>query len=133
MRFQHFSTWMVLATELAIPFLIFMPRRIRIFAAWWLIALQVLIFVTGNYTFFNLLTIALCMFLFDDYALERFVPAAGAPMRSDSASGRSSAWSRGVVAAVILMLGVARLMQTFSGVAPEPWPLPFDTPRRFRS
>src|SRR5579863_9307997 len=74
MRFQHFSTWMVLATEMAIPFLLFMPRRIRIVAAWSLIALQTLIFVPATYPFFNLLTVALCLFLFDDYALERFVP-----------------------------------------------------------
>src|SRR4029079_18842775 len=51
--FQHASTAMALVTELAIPFLIFMPRRIRMFGAWSLIALQVLIFLTGNYTFFN--------------------------------------------------------------------------------
>ena len=29
-----------------------------------------MIFLTGNYTFFNLLTMALCLFLFDDHALE---------------------------------------------------------------
>ena len=118
-RFQHFSTWMVLATELGIPFLIFMPRRIRIFAAWWLISLQVLIFLTGNYTFFNLLTVALCVFLFDDYKLERLVPR-----RVRQGFGqRERPFERafaGVVAAVILLLGVARLMQSFSGIAPEP-------------
>ncbi len=57
------------------PFLIFFPRRLRMFGAWWLIGMQVLIFITGNYTFFNLLTIALTLFLFDDQALARFVPA----------------------------------------------------------
>jgi hypothetical protein len=119
MRFQHFSTWMVLATELAVPFLIFMPRRIRIFAAWWLIALQTLIFVTGNYTFFNLLTVALCLFLFDDYALERFVPQRVRQCFGQGERPFERALA-GVVAAVILVLGVARLMQTFSGVAPEP-------------
>jgi len=47
----------------------------RIFGAWGLIGLQVAILATGNYTFFNLLTIALTLFLFDDQALARFVPA----------------------------------------------------------
>ncbi len=40
------------------PFLFFAPRRIRHIAAWITIALQVLILATGNYTFFNFLTIA---------------------------------------------------------------------------
>ncbi len=60
------STFATLAIELATPFLIFAPRRLRLAGAWLMIALQVLIFLTGNYTFFNLLTIALILFLFDD-------------------------------------------------------------------
>ena len=33
-----------------------------------------LILLTGNYTFFNWLAIALCLLLFDDDALRRFFP-----------------------------------------------------------
>lgn len=72
MGFQRFSTFMVLLIELPIPFLIFLPRRYRFFSAACILFLQVLIFLTGNYTFFNLLTMALCLFLFDDAALARF-------------------------------------------------------------
>src|SRR4029077_8569466 len=36
--------------------------------------LEGLIFLTGNYTFFNLLTMALCVVLFDDAALRKVVP-----------------------------------------------------------
>ena len=68
-------TGAALGIEVAIPFLIFFPRRLRMFGAWCLIGMQVLILLTGNYTFFNLLTIALTLFLFDDQALARFVPA----------------------------------------------------------
>ncbi len=60
--------------ELAVPFLIFAPRRLRHAGAWTLIALQIAILLTGNYCFFNLLTIALCVLLFDDAALRKFVP-----------------------------------------------------------
>jgi predicted DCC family thiol-disulfide oxidoreductase YuxK len=67
--FQHFSTGAILLTELAVPFLIFGPRRWRFFGAGCLLGLQTMIFLTGNYTFFNLLTMALCLFLFDDAAL----------------------------------------------------------------
>ncbi|HLK22633.1 MAG TPA: lipase maturation factor family protein [Bryobacteraceae bacterium] len=69
--FQRFSTAVVLFTELPIPFLFFMPRRWRFAGAWCILALQSMIFLTGNYTFFNLLTMALCIFLFDDAALTK--------------------------------------------------------------
>src|SRR6267154_1886774 len=68
---QRFSTAMVLCIELAVPFLIFTPRVCRFFGAAAMLFLQVLIFLTGNYTFFNLLTMALCLFLFDDAALAK--------------------------------------------------------------
>jgi hypothetical protein len=62
--FQKVSTAFTLAVEILAPLLFFAPRRLRHAGAWIAIALQVLILVTGNYTFFNLLTIALCLFLF---------------------------------------------------------------------
>ena len=65
------ATLILLAFELIVPWLIFAPRRWRQAGAWALIALQAVIFVTGNYAFFNLLTIALCTLLFDDAAWPR--------------------------------------------------------------
>jgi len=62
--FQKASTLGVLIAELAVPFLFFAPRRTRRVGAWMTIALQVLILLTGNYTFFNWLTIALTLWLF---------------------------------------------------------------------
>jgi lipase maturation factor 1 len=62
--FQKFSTAMVFVAELGAPFLFFGPKRLRHIGAWITIAFQVLILLTGNYTFFNILTIALMMFLF---------------------------------------------------------------------
>jgi len=62
----------VLATfviELVLPFLFFAPRRPRMLAAGGVIALQLFILATGNYNFFNLLTLSLCLFLFDDAQL----------------------------------------------------------------
>jgi len=67
--FQKASTAFVLGVELLVPFLIFAPARVRRMAAWLLIGLQILILLTGNYTFFNLLAIALCLFLFEDRPL----------------------------------------------------------------
>ena len=72
--FMQFSTAFTFLIELVVPFLFFMPRRIRFVGGLLTIALQVLILLTGNYTFFNWLTLALCILLFDDDALRRFFP-----------------------------------------------------------
>ncbi len=69
--FQRFSTVAVLCIELVVPFLFFAPRIWRFWGAGLVLFLQTLILLTGNYTFFNLLTMSLCVFLFDDYALEK--------------------------------------------------------------
>lgn len=61
--------WMTMGVfffEILVPFLIFFPRRLRHIGATLLIVFQVLIFVSGNYTFFNLLTVAMCVLLLDD-------------------------------------------------------------------
>ncbi|KAJ8373470.1 hypothetical protein SKAU_G00040500 [Synaphobranchus kaupii] len=56
--------------EIAAPFLFFAPlRRLRLGAFYLQILLQVLIIITGNYNFFNLLTIVLCFSLLDDDAV----------------------------------------------------------------
>jgi hypothetical protein len=54
------------AIELVAPFFLFAHRRARHAAALLLAALQILIFLTGNYAFFNLLTLALCLLNLDD-------------------------------------------------------------------
>ena len=54
------------AVELGLPFLFFMPGNLRRFAALGQILLQVLILLSGNYGFFNLLTVLLCIPLIDD-------------------------------------------------------------------
>jgi lipase maturation factor 1 len=67
--FHRFSEVVMFAIELIAPFLIAGPRRLRHLAGGLLIALQALIALTGNYAYFNLLTVALCLLLFDDAAL----------------------------------------------------------------
>ena len=62
--FQKVSTAMVFMAELPVPLLFLAPRPWRRIGGWITIGLQVLILLTGNYTFFNFLTIALVMFLF---------------------------------------------------------------------
>jgi lipase maturation factor 1 len=64
--FKHFSVAFCLVVEIIVPFFIWAPRRLRLIAAGLLIFLQLGIAITGNYCFFNLLTIALCLLLIDD-------------------------------------------------------------------
>ena len=73
--FQQLSVLSMLGIELLLPWLIFMPRRLRFTAAWGFLVLQIAITLTGNYYFLNLLTIFLCLFLFDDQALSRLLPS----------------------------------------------------------
>jgi predicted DCC family thiol-disulfide oxidoreductase YuxK len=68
------GTAIALAVELGSVFLIFLPRRPRAVAAGCVLLFQALILLTGNYNFFNLLTMLLCIFLFDDAALRRVLP-----------------------------------------------------------
>jgi len=70
--FQKWSCVGTFAIELGAPFLIFLPRRIRFFGGAAIAFLQILILLTGNYTFFNWLTLALCLLLLDDFVLRKF-------------------------------------------------------------
>ncbi|KAF6119495.1 lipase maturation factor 2 [Phyllostomus discolor] len=74
---HHLPVWLhklsVVATfliEIAVPPLFFAPvRRLRLAAFYSQVLLQVLIIVTGNYNFFNLLTLVLTTALLDDQHL----------------------------------------------------------------
>jgi len=115
---QRTSTLIVIVVELVVPFLIFLPRRLRFFAAGCVIGLQLLILLTGNYTFFNLLTIAMCLFLFDDRALGRWMPQ-GAQLSVLQPEARRARGTL-LLAAVIFALGLFRLGQTLRGSLPAP-------------
>jgi lipase maturation factor 1 len=72
--FQRASVGFVFFVELLIPFLILAPRRLRVLSAFAITLLQILIALTGNYAFFNLLTVTLCLFLLDDAFFRRCMP-----------------------------------------------------------
>ena len=68
------STAGMFAVELGLPFLIFGPRRLRLVAFCGFVALQLGIAATGNYGYFNLLSLVLCLALLDDGAVRAFTP-----------------------------------------------------------
>jgi hypothetical protein len=63
---QAVSTAFMFYAELIAPWFIIGPRRLRMTGFWSLLTLQLLIAATGNYGFFNLLSIVLCLSLVDD-------------------------------------------------------------------
>ncbi len=74
-RWVHrLSVGLTYAVEIALPFAIFAPRPLRLAAAGGFALLQLAIFATGNYNFFNLLTVALCFLLVDDSLWTRLLP-----------------------------------------------------------
>jgi len=110
--FQRASTAMILFTELFVPFLIFGPRLWRHCAAVFLIGLQLLIFLTGNYTFFNLLTISLCLFLLDDFSL--------AKLRLGTRSPRPNRALARTVVILVLLLSFSQFWTVLAD-RPAPW------------
>ncbi|KAI3382005.1 hypothetical protein SNEBB_002216 [Seison nebaliae] len=62
--FHHLSTVLVYYIEIVLPFLIFSPFYLhRVICMWSQIVLMILIILTGNYNFFNILTIILSLSL----------------------------------------------------------------------
>jgi len=120
--FQTVSAVTMFAVELAVTFCIFAPRRVRLAAAGVIAAFQLLIFATGNYAFFNLLTLALCILLCDDEALAGRVPAWLKPKSSAPAAPRFPQIARfatPVLLCSILLLSGLQLAETFLGALPR--------------
>jgi len=132
--FQKVSVAMMFGIELFVPFLIFSPRRFfRLFACIVLVGFQILIFLTGNYCFFNLLTIALCLLLIDDelwpvWIKERFLaPSETLPIRFQN-------WSKLAVvpiAIVFILISTVEIGGAFR--SPLPWPRSIVTLHRLLS
>jgi len=116
--FQTLSAAALFGVELGTPWLMFGPRRLRLVAAAANIALQTLIALTGNYGFFNFLSIALCLLLLDDRSL---------PSRLKPNPPLAPGWSwprlvpRGLMGVVFLMSAME--MSATAGLS-VPWPAP---------
>ena len=73
--FQAASAAGTLVLELAIVWMLFFPRRVRIICFFIVTPWEIGVILTGNYTFLNYLVLSLGFLLLDDKFLERFVPA----------------------------------------------------------
>jgi predicted DCC family thiol-disulfide oxidoreductase YuxK len=98
MGFQTFSCAVMLAVELGAPWLLLGPRRIRAAGAVLISALMVLIALTGNYGFFNLLTLVLCAAALDDSfpvlarLASKAAPRAASPRRGRAVAAFAVLW-----------------------------------------
>jgi predicted DCC family thiol-disulfide oxidoreductase YuxK len=118
MAFHKACCFLLFVIELGFPFLIFLPRRPRALAFIGLCTLQVVIAATGNYAYFNYLTMVLCLPLLDDACF----PRAKKRLADRPAPRRWPAW---VTAPVGVTIGVLSFMTLASALRWElGWPGP---------
>jgi predicted DCC family thiol-disulfide oxidoreductase YuxK len=107
-----YATGTMFFVELILPFLIFGPRRLRFIAGFGIVLLQGCITITGNYNWFNLQTMLLCLPLFDDAALQTILPQRMIrllPIREGNNSPRKTV--RVVVGALAVLIVFCSLVQ----------------------
>jgi predicted DCC family thiol-disulfide oxidoreductase YuxK len=109
--FLKFANGGLFVVELALPFLIFFPRRLRFLAAFGILLLQSCILITGNYNWFNLQTMLLCLLLFDDAALQKTLPQRLTKVLSARAQERATKTVSRLVGALGLLLVFTSLVQ----------------------
>ena len=71
--FDQISLYLMFGIELILPFFLFLPGIFRRIGVIGQIILQIAILLSGNYGFFNLLTLCLCIPLIDDRMLPNFL------------------------------------------------------------
>jgi predicted DCC family thiol-disulfide oxidoreductase YuxK len=116
------ATGCMLFIELCLPFPIFCPRRLRFFAAFGILLLQGGILLTGNYNWFNLQTMLLCLVLFDDAAIRKIVPGFLARLVPAPVGNRQPRRLTAIVVnalgGLIVFCGVVQMDQRFGGDPP---------------
>jgi hypothetical protein len=127
---QKTSVALMYVVELGVPFLIFFHRPFRAAACVALVGFQLLILLTGNYCFFNLLTIVLCLAVADDGHWRRLLKRKRAPKPWDEPAAspkpppppERTVKSRIVLAVAVplLLLSGLELVEMFVGPAAIP-------------
>lgn len=116
--FKRASVVLTYVLEIGFPLLLFGPRTLRLVGCAGIVLMQVMIFTTGNYNFFNLLTLALAGLLLDDRAWSRILP--DPLVRWVAGPGPVALEARGlglvgtVLALVLFVLATVRFAQTLT-------------------
>ena len=118
-----FATGGTFFIELGLPFLIFCPRRVRMFSAFGILLLQGCILITGNYNWFNLQTMLLCLLLFDDAAMKKVLPRRLVGLLQSRAENQAPRRAVTVVvsapAVLIVFCSLVQMTERFGGRPPE--------------
>lgn len=107
------GVYVMFVIELVLAFFVFLPRNPRLVAGAGFVLLQLLIFLTGSYNFFNLLTVVLCIALLDDGTKRR--------LRGIARPGRHRPGTA-ALAALIIAQGIVIVATTVRG---SPMPAAF--------
>ena len=131
--FKRASVVVTYVLEIGFPLLLFGTRTMRLIGCAGIVLMQVLIFTTGNYNFFNLLTLALAGLLLDDRVWSRVLP--DALVRWIVGPNAVPLQARGlgivgtVLAALLFVLASVRFVQALAprggGGGPLAWLDPF--------
>jgi len=117
-----FATGATFFVELVVPFLIFCPRRLRFIAAFGILLLQISILITGNYNWFNLQTMLLCLPLFDDAALQKILPRRLARLVAARAEpvrrAKAATATVGALGVLIVFCSLVQMDERFGGSPP---------------
>ena len=121
---QRLCCGLMFAIELGLPFLIPWPRTGRRVAAAGFALLMLAIALTGNYGFFNLLTLALCIALVDDGVWRRVLPARlverlERPAPPSGVLARAGGWLAFPLALALLVVGALPTLRRFHIELPE--------------
>jgi hypothetical protein len=129
---KQVGTAATLGIEIVVPFFIWTPRRLRLLCCGLFVVLQIVIGLTGNYAFFNLLTIALSLLLVDDVVwpgsgrgqLLKLERIAETTIRNRTAGGRSwPMWLPAMVLFATMPLNGFLIYSAFKPAARWPGPI----------
>jgi predicted DCC family thiol-disulfide oxidoreductase YuxK/uncharacterized membrane protein YphA (DoxX/SURF4 family) len=121
------SQFLMLIIELVVPAFIFCGRRLRLTAAALIALLQVVILLTGNYTFFNWLAILLCVPLLDDRVVKIFTRQKTGDGKPEPVAVRKRSWRWPWFVTVCLtaVVGIGTFIQVLAVMREnQKWPAP---------
>ena len=118
---QKFSCTAMFLIEFVAPFMLWVPRAsVQRTGAFAIIGLMVLIALTGNYGFFNLLTVLLCLVELDDPLFVRVV-GKRTPARLDAPKKPTWGGKAAVAPAIIIALTAIIFLSGTFGQGPPGW------------
>lgn len=110
-----------LVVEIILPLLLFVHRRARAAIVAVLVTLQIGVILTANYTFFNYLSIVLCLFALDDGHLDWLRRRVGAASIAAPPAPVRNGVRAGLAAVMAVILAALALVPFSRWIAPMPW------------